>query len=305
MASPQPKMKQEASGSGPAADTGAQPMRWGAAALLLTSVLLAARLALPQPIGPTEVPFPRVDAQSFEVEQARRAELLSDVRVAGLPQDSRAIGELVRRIGRAEYQRDFDETQYLAAALTKLVRTHLRAQRESELSRLRALQAALLADALLGWDGHTPPTSEQIELAGGLLHRLSDAWGGGVVLVREELEATSRVRWTTLLGLQHHLHFAPLVNDTRLSARLQLRLAEHQDPADRRRTELSVVESVAEVDGDYPKLLASGVVHFRAGDYPRAFENFTQHLRKHDDGPWRLRAQNYATAAAEQLVEQQ
>jgi hypothetical protein len=210
----------------------------------------------------------------------------------------------VRRIGRAEYQRDFDEIHHLGVALTKLVRAQLAAQQELELLRLRALQASLLANALADWNGKSPPTSEQIELAGGLLHRLTSARASGARLVREELEATSRVRWSTLLGLQHHLRFAPLVNDTRLSARLQLRLVEHMDPADRRRVELSVVKGLSAVDAEYPHLLAAGIAEFRVGDHARAFENFKQHLRKHDDGRWRLRAQNFATASAGHLVEQ-
>src|SRR5690606_19817785 len=135
---------------------------------------LAARLGLPQPIAPTEVPFPQLDLERFEVEQTLRAELLSQISATALSKDSRAIGELVRRIGRAEYQRDFDEMQRLSAELARLVRTQLRTQHEAELLGLRALQASLLADALLGWDGRAAPTSEQIELAGGLLHRLRD-----------------------------------------------------------------------------------------------------------------------------------
>src|SRR5690606_24911180 len=115
MGSRQPKNKLDGEASGPTADKQASPMRWGAAALLLSSVLLAARLALPQPIAPSKVPFPQLDARSFDAEQLQRADLLSAVSTAALPKDLRSIGELVRHIGRAEYQRDFDEIHHLGA----------------------------------------------------------------------------------------------------------------------------------------------------------------------------------------------
>jgi hypothetical protein len=48
---------------------------------------------------------------------------------------------------------------------------------------------------------------------------------------------------------------------------------------------------------------ASGIVLFQLNAPDQALDSFRAHLRKHPDGPWSLRARNYATACAERLLQ--
>jgi hypothetical protein len=63
------------------------------------------------------------------------------------------------------------------------------------------------------------------------------------------------------------------------------------------------IAAVAELDPTYPRELALGVVNYQAGDYREASHNFTEWMQRHPDGPWALRAQNYALAAAERQTQ--
>jgi hypothetical protein len=87
-----------------------------------------------------------------------------------------------------------------------------------------------------------------------------------------------------------------------LNARLKLRWAEGERGTDRHRLQLSTIQDLAKVDVNYPESFAIGVSLYQVGAYAEAFEYFAQHLRVHPDGPWTLRAQNHALAAAAIMV---
>jgi hypothetical protein len=63
------------------------------------------------------------------------------------------------------------------------------------------------------------------------------------------------------------------------------------------------IAAIAELDPSYPRDLALGVVDYQAGDYREAARDFTAWNERHGDGPWSLRAEGYALAAAARMNE--
>ena len=120
--------------------------------------------------------------------------------------------------------------------------------------------------------------------------------------VVQELAAAYRTRWNELVGLAGHASFAPTLDDVRLNARLQLRWAEALRPAERAHLTNKAIEQLAAADSEYPVAFARGVAEFQSGAYAEAFEHFRRHSVAHPDGPWSLRAQNHAQAAAALMV---
>ena len=57
------------------------------------------------------------------------------------------------------------------------------------------------------------------------------------------------------------------------------------------------VKRLSELDPDYPRDYAIGILEFRRKSYPAAAESFHDWLDGHPDGPWTLRARNYLRAA--------
>lgn len=276
------------------------PPRGGLAVSLLLTVFVAVRLGVAQPIEPREVPFPRLDQALLAQQSAEQQRLLNEAVAGGLPLEVRAVGELVRRLGQAE-----------ASASTELgaLRRRLERQARSVLGnhvdamlRLRALQAHMFAEELSRWTGEPPPSAELVALGGTFPNRIAPLLKRGTRLPAAELAAAFRVRWTELTRLDQHVRFAPTANDLRLSARLRLRWAETLNGSERGALQLQTVQLLGELDAEYPKAFASGVAHYHAREYRAAFDQFALHLKQRPNGPWTLRAQNHATAAAARLL---
>jgi hypothetical protein len=280
--------------------------------VLLSVIVVSARLALPQPIAPTQVPLPAIDAAAAQREAEQHLRSYSSSVRQPLSLQVRAVGEWVRRLGALEAQLDRTraaergESRESHAAASKELKARARALVESgqgkALLELRALQTELFLQALV------QPEQAGVgleELAGSLVQRLPRALLATLAadeLVRDELGAAYRRRWTELVGLETHWDFTPSLTDARLNARLRLRLAERLQGAERHALQAKVVADLAAVDGSYPAEFAWGVAAFLAGSHAEALGYFNRHRELHPDGPWALRARHHAHAAAAFLV---
>jgi hypothetical protein len=239
-------------------------------------------------------------------QEQRERELARDAR-RGLPREVRAVGELVRRVGRAEASGDLETARADGDALKRAVAVAAHQDGGRPLLALRALQtelflAAVRARALGAGEDH-----ELSELGGAFEGRARRAgWFAPerVLVADEQLAALFRVRWSQLTGLSRVPAFTPTLNDLRLYYDHRLRrpdasLTRHEQLE----AQLSDVRALAELDPDYPKDLAMGVLLYQLGATDRALESFRSHLRAHPDGEWSLRARNYATACAAALFE--
>ncbi|HEX2730922.1 MAG TPA: hypothetical protein VHM70_04930 [Polyangiaceae bacterium] len=261
-------------------------------------IVLSARLSLPQAIAPHEIPLPVLDRQKqqaeAQVEEARASRAMREP----LSRDVRSVGELVRRIGALEAQQPTDgapleDPEHLRIEAARLARSLVQGGAQEALLELRALQTRLFVEAV-----SRPERADELRELGGSFASRFGALGGAP---KAELAAAYRSRWTELVGLAGTLVFAPTLNDVRLSARLRLRVA--ATLPDARHLTSRTLDELGAADTEYPLEYARGVAEFRAGAYAESFAHFQQFLSTQPDGPWHLRAQNHAQAAAAYLVD--
>jgi hypothetical protein len=291
---------------------------WRVGAILVSVIVVAARLGLPQPIAPQTPPLPQLDQTRAVQEAQEHATLFAQAQSEALPHAVRAVGELLRRLGALEARlaagaRDVSEHDSVSRELTHSARRLYAAGRASELLRLRALQTQLFLRAAYEVAGREPAdplavlqfpeqATELQQLGGSFIARLTHA-GRVPVFAQDELAAAYRMRWSRLVGLQQQFAFAPSLNDVRLNARLRLRWAEQFAGPERRGIQMKAIGEVAEADSAYPAEFARGIAAYQAGAFAEAFEHFAQFRRIQPDGPWALRARNHAQAAATFLAE--
>ncbi len=298
------RLKPAQRGSAPA--SGADPRSRRNHAVLggiVATVLLAVRLGLPGPVEPAEVPFPTLEAALLEAQLAERQRLRTGARAHRLPLSVRAVGELVRRAGRAEAARDADGLSALKLRLRRQVSAVRTESQVERLLELRELQTELFESAVSQWDGSEEVPSELLELGGGFAqHMQAFIAAERVSLVPMEIAAAFRLRWTELTGLSRDSAFAATANEQRLNARLRLRIAALTPEPSQGPALLRTIETLSQLDATYPASFARGVVYYQSRSFKEAFDAFKAHLDEHPDGPWTLRAQNHALASAQALL---
>jgi hypothetical protein len=271
---------------------------WQVGAVALWIAVMAALLAVPREAAPESVPATAPDRHQLALaadEWQRRA---AEARERPLPFEVRAIGELVRRYGKAEANGRREEFVPLLSDLRPAARSA--AQRQpKDLARLMAIQSELFRTALDRWEsGH--PGVELDELAGGLRQRAQKlGWfsGGRLLMTPTERDVLFRVRWVELTGLRGRAPFTPTLDDWRVYFGFLLAHPEGGDALDRTRKQMTYAAALSRRDPSYPLLLARGVLLYQAGAYHDATDAFGAHLAEHPDGPYALRAKNHLLAA--------
>lgn len=265
-----------------------------------------ALLGIPRAVVPEELPRPRV-LRPLLVSQLAQERTLVQSAFAGLPRPVRAVGELVRRLGRAEADSDLDAATRLTEELRDATRDAAEQAGGAPLLQLRALQTHLFFRALGEYRATGNPGGDLTELSGNLLSRFHErGWVRGRPLEfdDETLAALFKVRWTRLTALQEAAAFQPTTNDWRLYYGARLKTAAGRSSRTQRLNEqLSLIRALGQVDPTYPTDYASGIVLFQLNAPEQALDSFRAHLRKHPDGAWSMRARNYATASAERLLQ--
>lgn len=265
-------------------------------------VAVAAALAAPRATEPTlafELPVPMPNhARLVEIAAGERARA-TEARRHTLAFPVRAVGETIRRIGRAAAERGGNAD----AKLTELRLLTVRAVKESgttELLSLRAVQAELFVNACHDAVRSGTVGSELRELGGDFWELASASdWleGKRLRLTDDELALLFRNRWNELTGLARHPAFAASLEEQRARYALLLRLPAGADAAARIEHQLGYVGGLEALDREYPAAFARGVLLYRAGSYDASATAFRAHLAAHRDGPWSLRAGNHLLAA--------
>ncbi len=274
---------------------------WQAAGITVVLVAVSALLALPRAAEPDLFPVPLIDVAEATAMRARYAELADRAEREGLPFETRAVGDAVRRLGRALGTRDPD-TEHVERVLDERMRAALSAGQGNALLRLRAVQLRLFLRAVREHDWKKPPSAELRELGGDLPERARDNdWVGpaGFVGSEDELATLFIVRWIELTYLRDAEAFRPSLAEWRRYYRFLLIHPERAEGSiERARLRLRYVEALGRRDHDYPAALARGCLLDQAGEKASAVEQLSGFLAAPSGGEWTLRARNYVVGLA-------
>lgn len=273
---------------------------WQAGAVAVWIAVMAAALAVPRPSIPADLPAPLPDRRALVADHDELAQLAEQARARPLPFEVRAVGELLRRYGKAEASGNSDELGALLADLRRAAGEAARRHPVTELEKLRAVQTELFTAALAAWEESGQPSNELAELGGNLLERARRfAWieDGRLAMTPVERAVAFRVRWAELTGLRQRAPFMPSLDDWRVYYGFLLEHPEGRAPVERTRQQLGYVAALAKRDPTYPKWLARGVLQYRLGAFHEAADAFSAHLAEHPEGAYALRARNHLLAA--------
>ncbi|MCA9583876.1 MAG: hypothetical protein KC657_00800 [Myxococcales bacterium] len=302
-------------------------------ALALVPVVVAALLILllfPHATAPEAVPMPLVDDRLVSAVERSDDAIARDARARGLPSQLRAVGSAIRavhtsRVAGVSEAELFGLTEHLGMTIADLgARGEI-----AELARLRAVQLeAFLREArALERTGASSP--ELIALAGDFAtHMRSVGWleRGELTLDDHERRVVYKAMWNAMVALPQVKELALTLDETRVLYRLYLRKPHAPDlarAAGRNRRAMAMTDEacalanadevraselwradkirlLGKIDPTYPTAFALGVVYYRAGDFARSSDAFSEWIDKHPTGPWSLRARNHLRAALKQ-----
>jgi hypothetical protein len=264
-------------------------------------VLTFALLALPRASVPMTLPLPRADRAEARRSADDERELATRTETEGLPFEVRAVGEAVRRFGRASAQGE--DTSHAQDDIRTRVKVVLDANQAPLLLRLRAVQTQYFFAALRQFEQRGTRSSELDELGGDfLVHARKSGWldpTNRLVPDEATLRVLFRLRWADLIGKSAVFPFAPSLNEWRIYYRFLLQHPEPRQgqpepqPTDTDQLRLRIATALGRKDPDYPTDLAQGYLLFRLGDAEGAASAYRRHLFKHHGGPYSLLAQNY------------
>lgn len=273
---------------------------WELGALTVCMVLAAALLAVPRAAAPGVFPVPLLDVADERAARARRLEQMTLAEREGLPFETRAVGDAVRRFG-AALGGGAADPEHLQRLLAERVEQALRANQREPLRRLRAVQAELFVRAVRQHRFGAAPSSELRALGGDFVERaLRNDWvrDGGCVASDEELATLFEQRWLTLTRLRDEPGFKPTLGELRRYFRFLLLHPERHGSAEppaveRARARLRYVEALARRDTEYPLALARGSLLAELSLLPPSAEALSQHLAQPGRATFNLRARNY------------
>ena len=178
-------------------------------------VLSAALLSVPRAATPAVFPVPLIDLAEARAARRRAAELADGAEREGLPFETRAVGDGVRRLGTALASGTGD-TDHLTRLLAERVQIALKAGQLEALVRLQAVQTRLFVRAVrdFSWQGAAPP---ELAALGGEFVSLAKRSGwverAGCIASDDELATLFRRRWAELTRLRSLAPFKPTLGD--------------------------------------------------------------------------------------------
>jgi hypothetical protein len=289
---------------------------WQAGLVAILVAALGTALVVPREAPPIELPAPIIDQRALASTRAAdeaRAKQLEGELAREQAQDGsalfdlRALGSELRRYGVADAEGDQNA---LAAARADLAKAAVGARGlgEQRLLDLRAYELSVFLAALRRWERGDEPSEDLRALGGDFVGMArSNGWVEGRRLLPDEAvrAALFKRRWNELTGFTAPA-FALSLDETRA---LYAFLLDHPTPrpgtfdsaeqycqaVDAWR--MRKVDELARDDASYPRFLARGVLFWRLGDPLAAVSQLREHLERHPDGPWALRARNYLRTA--------
>jgi hypothetical protein len=248
---------------------------------------------------------PLVDVPEARAARDSLAQLADRAEREGLPFETRAVGDAVRRLGTA-LAGGVGQPEHLHRLIGERVAAALAAGQVDALLRLRAVQARLFVKAVRAHVPGTPASAELLALGGDFVVRATqNGWLGpdGCVASDDELATLFSRRWAELTGLRDEPHFKPKLGELRRYFRFLLLHPEQRDQAedkarDRARARLRYVEALAHHDTEYPLALARGSLLAELGAMPDSARVLSGYLARPSSLVWNLRARNYLLFAA-------
>jgi len=268
-------------------------------------VLAAALLAVPRAAPPGLFPVPLIDVREARTARERLAQLADRAEREGLPFETRAVGDGIRRMGTA-LSGGVGDPEHLNRLIGERVVAALAAGQVDALLRLRAVQARLFVKAVRAHQPGTPASAELAALGGDFVVRAKhNGWllPDGCVATDGELETLFTRRWAELTGLRDEPHFQPSLGELRRYFRFLLLHPEKRAKAEapeheRALVRLRYVETLARHDTEYPLALARGSLLAELGAMPDSARALSGYLARPSSLEWNLRARNYLLFAA-------
>jgi hypothetical protein len=281
---------------------------WELGAISVGLVLVTALLAVPRAARPGVFPVPLVDGEELSAARQRSAELADSAEQGGLPFETRAVGDALRRMGAALARgaAGSADAEHLQRLMSERVRAALRAGQSEPLLRLRAVQARLFVRAVHEHAWGVPASKELIELGGDFATRATqNGWlsSAGCVATDDELRTLFERRWVELTRLREEPRFKPALGELRRYYRFLILHPERgkgDDPPalERASMRLRYVEALAKRDTEYPIELARGSLLAELGAMPQSAQALSRYLSFSSGAEWNLRARNYLLYAA-------
>ena len=281
---------------------------WELGAITVGLVLATALLAVPRAASPGVFPVPLIDEAEARVTRERLAALAESAQREGLPFETRAVGDGVRRLGVALASGSGD-LDHLQRTIAERLRLALAAEQVEPLLRLRAVQARLFVQAVRAHVWGSKASPELAALGGDFVERATrNGWltADGCVASDDELQTLFVRRWTEVVGLHDEPRFKGTLGEMRRYFRFLLLYPERsQQPSqppeqERASRRLRYIEALSHYDTEYPLRLARGSLLAELGRLPESASALSDYLGRSGGKEWNLRARNYLLYAASQ-----
>lgn len=263
-------------------------------------VLTFALLVLPRAAAPLTLPLPHIDRNEAGRSENDERALAKRAEREGLPFDVRAVGEAVRRFGRASA--GGEATSHERDDIRARVKAVFDANQAPLLLLLRAVQTQYFLSALEQFERAAKPSPELEELSGNFIaHAKRNGWldsSGRLLPDRATRRVLFQLYWADLIGKRGVYPFAPTLNEWRIYYRFLLLHPERgsglESPtADEDGARLRVASALGAKDPEYPLEMALGYLLYRTGDSEGSAVAYRRQLAKHQGGPYALLARNY------------
>jgi hypothetical protein len=277
---------------------------WELGGVVTALVLSAALLVVPRAAEPGVFPVPLLDVAEARATRKSYDELADQAERQGLPFETRAVGDAVRRLG-SVLAKGSGSAEHENRVLRERIELALRAGQTEQLVQLRAVQARLFVRAVRSHSFAGPPGSELSALGGDFAARaLRSGWAGpaGCIASDDELLTLFALRWLELTQLRGVSQLKPTLGELRRYYRFLLLHPEGAAGVDgpRRRAlaRLRYVAALEKRDTEYPADLARGALLAALGMAEPSVEALSTHLGRSTGSVWTLRARNYLLAVA-------
>ena len=278
---------------------------WELGLITVAMVLAAALVAVPRAAPPGVFPVPLIDPTEATASRRGFEELANRAERDGLPFETRAVGDGVRRLGVA-LSGGAGDAEFLNRLIAERVQAALAAGQVEALQRLRAVQARLFVHAVRSYSWQGAPSAELLALGGDFVKRaVQNGWVAreNCVASDDELTTLFARRWAELTRLRDDPHFKPTLGELRRYYRFlllypELGAGERSAMQERASIRLRYVEALARRDTEYPVGLARGSLLAELGMMEASAQALSQQLAGPLSGEWNLRARNYLLFAA-------
>lgn len=286
---------------------------WQGGVIAVSLAALGLVLGVPRPVLPPDFPLPIPDGRrlaeimSRDQIQAARLAQTSEAERSGNSFELRQLGQTLRQYNEADVVGEQSTLAELRPLLLRGAFNLYQSSGPESLLQLRAYQQQIFLRELTLWEATGKESEELKQVGGGFLRTLSSGnWVLPPRVIRLDVyvrAALFKRRFAEVLGLQRRPEFALSIDENRVLFAFLLAYPPGS-PENIWNFRMRKLEELAAVDPEYPQKLARGVALLRMGQGAAAVVELRDHLARHPDGPYTLRARNFLAAALD-LAERQ